>query len=104
MRIIGHGGGGGGGQSQHTPVESPDSLHSQATAKIVDVICEGPIGGLVNGLKSVYLNGTPVQGPDVDGEKSYNFKNLAIYDRLGTQNQTYIPGVPSDPMPTGVEH
>jgi predicted phage tail protein len=43
-----HGAGGGGG-SQHTPVESPDSLRSLATFRILDLISEGEIAGLVNG-------------------------------------------------------
>lgn len=49
-------GAGGGGGSAHTPVEAPDSLHSLATFRILDLISEGEIGGLVNGQQSIYLN------------------------------------------------
>ncbi|WP_157381557.1 phage tail protein [Burkholderia ubonensis] len=88
MEIVGAGGGGGGGGSG---TESRDSLHSTATAKILDVISEGPIVGLVNGLQSVFLDGTPVQNPD----GSSNFSNYNIDTRPGTVDQAYMAGFPS---------
>ncbi|RQV39112.1 DUF1983 domain-containing protein [Burkholderia cenocepacia] len=89
MEIVGAGGGGGGGGGSGT--ESRDSLHSTATAKILDVISEGPIVGLVNGLQSVFLDGTPVQNPD----GSSNFSNYNIDTRPGTVDQAYMAGFPS---------
>ena len=49
-----------GGSKQRTPVESPDSLRSIAYFRILDLVSEGEIGGLVNGLQSIYLDETPL--------------------------------------------
>jgi predicted phage tail protein len=57
-RIQGAGGGGG------SPTEAPNTARSIQLARIVDVLSEGPIGGLVNGLKSVFLDGVPVENAD----------------------------------------
>ena len=84
--IIRGAGGDEGGQSS-TPVEQPDSLHSRDTAYLLDGLCEGEIEGLVDGLKSIYLDGTPIQNPN----GTYNFKNLTVYSTKGTQGQPYIP-------------
>lgn len=89
--IIGAGGGGGGkggGQQTRTPVEAADSLRSKAFAKVLDLVSEGEIEGLANGLKSVYLDGTPVQNSD----GSSNFTGIQVDTRNGTQAQSYIPG------------
>ena len=91
--VIGFGGGGGkgGGGGTRTPVESPDSLRSKAIARVLDLVSEGEVEGLVNGLKSVYLDDTPIQNAD----GSYNFNGVTIATRNGTQSQGYIPGFPS---------
>jgi predicted phage tail protein len=91
--IIGFGGGGGkgGGGSARTPVESPDSLRSKAIARVLDLVSEGEVEGLVNGLQSVYLDETPIQNAD----GSYNFNGVTIETRNGTQSQEYISGFPS---------
>ena len=81
----GKGGGGGGGS---TPQEARNSLFSSSYAKILDLISEGEIEGLVNGMKSVYLDNTPVQNLN----DSYNFKGISIVTRAGTETQEYIPG------------
>ncbi|WP_081074387.1 phage tail tip fiber protein [Burkholderia pseudomultivorans] len=86
-RINGAKGGGGGGGSS----ESPDSLHSTARAKVLDIISEGPIVGLVNGMQSVYLDGTPIQNSD----GSVNFQNYSVDVRTGTIDQEFIPGFPA---------
>ncbi|MDP2026457.1 host specificity protein J [Sulfuriferula sp.] len=91
----GGGGGKGGGSGSRTPVESPDSLRSRQYARVLDAICEGPIVGLVNGLKSIYLNDVPLQNTD----GSYNFTNVTVQTALGTQIQAYIPGF-GDPQAT----
>ncbi|WP_176451964.1 host specificity protein J [Rhodoferax sp. TH121] len=99
-QIRGAGGGGGkdGGGSGRTPVESPDSLRSRQYARVVDLVSEGEIVGLVNGLKSVYLNDTPVQNPD----GSFNFSGVTMASRVGTQSQDYIPGFASVEAETAV--
>lgn len=87
--IRGAGGGGkGGGGEVRVPVESPDSLRSRAYAKVLDLVSEGEIEGLTNGLQSIYLDGTPIQNPD----GSYNFQGLEVATRTGSQAQSYIPG------------
>ena len=105
MTIIGAGGGGGGkdgggGGSSRTPSTAPDSLDSRQYANVVDLISEGEIEGLADGFKSIFLNNTALQNPD----NSYNFQDVTIYTRNGTQNQTYIPltsGV-EDEKPVGI--
>ncbi|WP_051971854.1 phage tail protein [Massilia sp. 9096] len=87
--IIGHGGGKGGGSS-HTHYEATDSLHSTAYARVMDLVSEGEILGLANGVQSVFLNQTPVQNAD----GTSNFKGVTIDFRSGTQAQDYIPGFP----------
>jgi predicted phage tail protein len=89
-QVRGAGGGGGkdGGGSSHVPTEAPDSLRSKQYARVVDLISEGEIVGLVDGLKSVYLDDTPLMNPD----GSYNFSGVTIDTRNGTQDQPYIPG------------
>lgn len=79
-----------GGGSSRTPVEAPDSLRSTALARILDLVSEGPIGGLVHGLQSVYLDETPLANAD----GTLNFKNVSVEYRSGTQDQEYIPGFP----------
>lgn len=89
--IRGSGGGGGGGGSSHTPVESPNSIRSKQYARIIDMVCEGEIEGLVNGLNSVYLDETPVMNAD----GSYNFSDFVLQSRSGTQNQEVVEGFPA---------
>lgn len=85
----------GGSDKQRTPVESPDSLVSIANARIVDLVSEGEIFGLVDGDNSVLLNETP--GPNFSGF-SYEF-------RTGTQDQKYLAGFPAveNEITVGVE-
>ena len=90
--IIGAGGGGkGGGGSARVAQEAPDSLRSKAFARVVDLVCEGEIQGLANGLKSVYLDDTAIQNAD----GTYNFAGVTLETRNGTQQQSYIPGFSS---------
>lgn len=82
--------GSGGGDSapeQHVPVESPDNLQSSASAQIADLLSEGEIEGLVNGLQSIFLNETALQNPD----GTFNFTDVVVETRNGTQDQDYIP-------------
>ncbi|WP_321940064.1 phage tail protein [Paraburkholderia sp. J8-2] len=80
-----------GDSSSASATEAPDSLHSTATAKVLDIISEGPIVGLVNGLASVYLDGTPI----LNADGSANFQNYSVDTRLGTVDQDFIPSIPS---------
>ena len=106
-RIYGAGGGGGkggGAQSQpaqRTPVTETDSLNSKQYAQVLDLISEGEIEGLKNGYQSIFIDNTPLQNAD----GTYNFQNVSIATRNGTQNQTYIPGTSDveDEKSVGVE-
>lgn len=89
--IKGFGGGGkGGGKSGHTPTEDPDSLLSRQYARVLDLLSEGEIEGLIDGLRSIYLDGTPVQNTD----GTYNFSGVSFHSRNGTQSQDLISGFP----------
>ncbi|WP_407668309.1 host specificity protein J [Paraburkholderia bannensis] len=86
------------GSGSSTSAESPDSLHSIAYAKQLHVVSEGPIYGLVNGLQSVLLDGTPI----LNGDGSSNFENYSVDTRVGTQDQAYLSGFPSVENETAV--
>lgn len=101
MTIIGAGGGGkGGGGSSRTPKTAKDSLDSRQYANVIDLISEGEIEGLADGFESIFLNNTPLQNPD----GSFNFEDVEIYTRNGTQSQEQIPFTPSveDEKPVGL--
>ena len=87
--IIGAGGGGGkgGGGSRRTPVTEKDSLDSREYANVTEAIAEGEIEGLANGFKSVFFNDTPLQNED----DTYNFQDVILHERTGTDPQTVIP-------------
>lgn len=92
---------GAGGKSStnaRTPVETPDSLHSISYAKVLDLVSEGEIRGLVAGNQSIYLNEVPIQNSD----GSFNFNGVKVETRSGTQDQEYIPGFPSVENEIGV--
>lgn len=80
---MGKGGGGG-----HTPVEAKETSRSKQLVKIVEVISEGEVEGLADGMKSVYFDNTPVQNKD----DSYNFNNVQLEGRVGSQVQDVIAG------------
>ncbi|AXH72362.1 MAG: tail component protein [Caudoviricetes sp.] len=92
------GGKSGGSGESRTPVEDPDSLQSTAYARVLDLISEGPIVGLVDGQKSVYLNETPL----VNADNSANFSGVTLDQRTGTQDQSHMPGFPSVESETAV--
>ncbi|MGZ6477652.1 MAG: host specificity protein J [Bdellovibrionales bacterium] len=82
------GAGGDDSSSQRVPKEASDTLQSSASAQVLDLVSEGEIEGLVDGAKSIFLDGTPIQNPD----GTFNFSGISIYTRNGTQAQDYIPG------------
>ena len=88
--IAGSGGGGGkgGGGGSRTPKTDPDSLNSRSFGRIVDLISEGEIQGLVDGNKSIFLDNTPLENND----GTTNFDDVIIKTRNGTTNQTVIGG------------
>lgn len=80
---MGKGGGGG-----HTPVEAKETSRSKQLVKIIDVISDGEVEGLADGMKSVYFDNTPVQNKN----GSYNFNNVQLEGRVGSQVQDVIAG------------
>lgn len=101
LPVVGFGGGKGGG-GRRSPKESPDSLHSTAFARIIDLISEGevygPTHGLGGALRDVRLDGTPIANED----GTLNFQNVAIDFRTGMQTQDPLPGFPASETTTGV--
>jgi predicted phage tail protein len=102
-KIRGYGGGGGGkggggSGSGRVAQESPDSLRSIAYASVLDLVSEGEIEGLAEGLKSVYFNETPLQNPN----NSFNFTGATVVSTTGTQGQSYIQGFPNVENEIGV--
>ena len=120
MSAMIRGAGGGGGQQQtvvqqvaaptRTPVRDADSLASKQFGTFVDLLSEGEIEGFPSAraytrgdanynralLKDIFLNGTQIlrQGADATAPQNadYNFQNITIEARYGTQAQTYIAG------------
>ncbi len=92
------GGGKGGGGGGRVAVESPNTLQSKQYARVLDLISEGEIKGLVNGMKSIYLDETPIQNAD----NSYNFTGVVFDSRNGTQSQEPINGFTQTEAETSV--
>ena len=130
IRGAGGGGGGGGGTTvvqqtvvapTRTPVRDPDTLASKQYATFVDLLSEGEIEGFPSAraytrgdadynralLKDVYLNGTQIlrQGADPTNPQSadYNFQNVTLQTRYGTQAQSYISGFTDIERETSVQ-
>nr|WP_254309030.1 phage tail protein [Rahnella aceris] len=79
----------GGSSSAHTPVEQADDLLSEAKLKMVIALSEGEIqGDLV--AQQIFLNDTQLANDD----GTYNFTGVKWDYRKGTQDQTYLQGMP----------
>ena len=85
--VIGSGGGGKFGGGGGTPSEAKDNLDSKQFGRLLDLISEGEIGGLVNGAKSIFLNNVALENAD----GSRNFAGVSWASRNGTPNQEVIP-------------
>ena len=79
----------GGSSSSRTPTEQPDDLQSVATAKILLALGEGEFGGELT-AQDIYLDGTALENAD----GSQNFSGVTWEFRSGTQDQSYIQGIP----------
>ena len=63
------------------------ALNSTSTIKIIDLLCEGEIEGIVNGKRGIFLDETPVKTGNVNNYSSEHF----TYDfRTGTKNQSQL--------------
>ncbi|ANS22236.1 phage tail protein [Acinetobacter baumannii] len=88
-----------GSKKQRQPVISPDSAQSKTYIKVLYGLAEGEIEGLANGLQSIYLEETPLQNAD----GSFNFENVKVDFRRGTNDQEYIEGFPSVESETAID-
>ncbi|MBF6779718.1 TipJ family phage tail tip protein [Acinetobacter baumannii] len=88
-----------GNQQARQPVVAPDSAQSKTYIKILYGISEGPIEGLANGLQSVFLEETPLEGPT----GTLNFDNVKTDFRNGTNDQEYIEGFPAVENETAID-
>lgn len=65
-----------------------NNLRSRQTARILDVISEGEINGLINGAKSIFLDGTALQNAD----NSFNFQGISYQFKAGSADQDPLTG------------
>ena len=76
------------------PPDSKDARRSTQTLEVIDLLCEGPIAGLVDqqgnvvsGLdlaKGIYLNDTPI----INNDGEFNFRRVSAEVKVGLQNPT----------------
>jgi predicted phage tail protein len=92
------GGKGGGGGSSRVAQEAPNTLRSRASAKMIEVLSEGPIDGLVDGDRSIFFDDTPLQAAD----GSLNFQGVAYALMEGLPSQSPIPGITAQETETAV--
>jgi predicted phage tail protein/Fe2+ transport system protein FeoA len=83
------------------PSIAKDSVASTSTAKLLYILSEGEIAGLVDGGRSIYLDGTPL----LDDAGNSNFEGVTWDFRTGTNEQDYIKGFPdvANETPVNVE-
>lgn len=74
------------GGSSHTPVEAKETGRSFQQMRMLEVISEGEIHGLVDDMASVFLDNTPLQNAD----GTFNFKNVSVFANAGTQDQDVL--------------
>lgn len=79
----------GGQAKQKQPSIATNSVPSIATARIVYLWSWGPIVGPVNGLRSIKLDGTPVQAED----GTLNYPGVKWQFRSGELNQPRLDGI-----------
>jgi predicted phage tail protein len=76
------------GSSSGGAQEAPNTLRSLTFVGVIDLIGEGPIQGLHNGLQSVYFNNTPYQNPN----GSFYFLDTTVEIAFGYPDQAPLPG------------
>jgi predicted phage tail protein len=115
VSIFGAGGGGKGGKGGsggRKATEAKDNLDSTSYAKIIELLSEGEIEGFATpsrlgltqgtteytnaSLKDVFFNKTQLLREGADNtapqEADFNFSNVTLVPRFGTQDQLYVPG------------
>lgn len=89
--------GAGGSDTGTTPVTYSDPVTPE-TGTLQMLLSEGEVQGLVNGLKSVFLDSTPIQNSD----GSMNFKGIALALVAGTNTQAAVKGLTGSENPVSV--
>lgn len=125
MSIFGAGGGGSKGKSgggSGGANEAKDNLDSTAYAKIIELLSEGEIEGFATpsrlnlaqgstaymnaSMKDMFFNKTPLLRAAASNtspqEADFNFKNVQVATRFGTQAQSYVPGFDAIEAENGV--
>lgn len=74
--------------SSRTPIEADDTVNSRAMASILDLLGEGVVGGLINGAKSIFIDGVALENED----GSFNYSGVTWDFRDGSQDQSPMPG------------
>lgn len=64
------------------------ALNSQTTLKIIDLLCEGPIEGIVGNRKGVFVNETPLKS---GGKENVSRSDVSHNFRFGTRGQSTLP-------------
>lgn len=82
-------GGKGGQAKQKSPTIASNSVPSLSTARITYLWSWGPIVGPVDGLRSIKLDGTPIQAPD----GTINYPGVKWQFRNGELNQERLEGI-----------
>ena len=93
--VRGSGGGGKGGGS----VESASTYRTNNIARMIELLGEGEIFGLVDGAKSIYFDQTPLQNEN----GSYNFRGVEWEERKGLPDQAALEGNTAAETPVSVE-
>lgn len=81
----------GGSKSQRQPKIANDTTASKTYARLQYGMSEGEVEGLANGLKSIFLDDTPVESDS----GARNFQDVTLDFRSGTNDQTYMEGFES---------
>jgi predicted phage tail protein len=112
VSIFGAGGGGKSGAGGRKATEAKDNLDSTSYAKIIELLSEGEIEGFATpsrlgltqgttaytnaSLKDVFFNKTRLLREGASNtapqEADFNFSNVTLVPRFGTQAQAYVPG------------
>lgn len=74
--------------SSRTPVEADDTVNSRTMASILDLLGEGVVGGLIDGAKSIFVDGVALQNED----GSFNYSGVTWDFRDGSQDQSPMSG------------
>lgn len=77
-----------GQKASRTPVIQKDTAQSKAFIQILYGLSEGEINGLANGLRSIYLDDTPL----LSEQGVANFQDVSVDFRTGTNDQAVIDG------------